>query len=88
MIMPLNDKMIIDLIVLVLLFGPPVVAFLSYDKTERHQPLIMTILYVISWAAIGYLQIIALMFIVVPVAWYFALIPTIKKWKQSGKKVF
>jgi len=76
--MQISDNFLIDIAVLAVIFGPLPVSFFTYGGSEPYVALGFFIAYCIGALVLGYVHI-AIAALLVPVAWYFALKPIMKK---------
>ena len=75
--MPISDNFLVDIVVLAAIFGPLPLSFFTYGA-EPHVPFGFFLAYCIGASVLGFFHI-GLAALLIPVAWYVALKPVIKK---------
>lgn len=79
--MYLNDSMLLELLFIIALFGALPVAYVTRSKDEGYKTFGFVLAFVTICAVLGFIGQVWPLFIFVPMSWWFALEPIIKKRK-------
>ena len=80
--MTITDSALFEILILVAIFGPLPVSFMTRGEEERAENFGFIIVVCIAWAALGLIGVAWPMAILIPAAWIFALKPIIKPSEQ------